>query len=91
MAANSLKATLPSLQSTKVPREPILRTENEGENFFFRASRGIIGATRLDVAAFGSVIALTLAAAPPLRSFRRPCRVVAKVNGNDLRLQVVLL
>ena len=34
MAANRLKATLPSLQSTKVPREPILITENEGENFF---------------------------------------------------------
>jgi len=33
-AANSLKATLPSLQSTKVPREPILITENEGEKNF---------------------------------------------------------
>ena len=30
MAANSLKATLPSLQCTKVPREPILISENEG-------------------------------------------------------------
>jgi len=34
MAANSLKATLPSLQSTKVPREPIPITENEGEKNF---------------------------------------------------------
>ena len=71
MAANSLKATLPSLQSTKVPREPILITENEGE-FFSRASRGMIGATRLYVAAKGSDTALTLAAAPPPTSFRRP-------------------
>ena len=31
MAANSLKATFPSLQSTKVPQEPILITEKEGE------------------------------------------------------------
>jgi len=30
---NSLKATLPSLQSTKVQREPILKTD-EGENSF---------------------------------------------------------
>jgi len=35
MAANSLKATLPSLQSTKMPQEPILITENEGEILFF--------------------------------------------------------
>jgi len=42
MPSNSLKATLPSLQSMKVPREPILITENEGEKFFFRASRGTI-------------------------------------------------
>ena len=34
MAANSLKATIPSLPSTKVPREPILITENEGEKIF---------------------------------------------------------
>ena len=39
MAANSLKATLPSLQSTKVLREPSLITENEGENFFPRFAR----------------------------------------------------
>ena len=45
MAANSLKATLPSLQSTKVPREPVLITENEAKNFFSRASRGMIAAT----------------------------------------------
>ena len=58
MAANSLKATLPSLRSTKVPHEPILITENEGD-FFFRASRGIIVPnTRLYVAAFASVTAL---------------------------------
>ena len=44
MAANSLKPTLPSLQSTKVPRELVLITENEGENFVSRASRGMIGA-----------------------------------------------
>ena len=37
MAANSLKATLPSFQSTKTPREPILIFENEAE-IFFRAS-----------------------------------------------------
>ena len=49
MAANSLKATFPSLRSTKVSREPILINENEGEKIF-RASRGII--TRLYVAAF---------------------------------------
>ena len=49
MAANSLKATLPSLQSTKVPREPILITENEGEKIYPRG---------LYVAAFRSVTAL---------------------------------
>jgi len=49
MAVNSLKATLPSLQSMQVPREPILITENEGEFFFFRASRGTIGATRASI------------------------------------------
>jgi len=32
--------------------------ENEGENFFFRALRGMIGSTRLYLAAFGSVTAL---------------------------------
>ena len=52
MAANSLKAMLPSLQSTKVPQEPILITENEGEKFF-RALRGMIAATCLYLAAFG--------------------------------------
>jgi len=36
---NSLKATLPSLQSTKVPRELILITQNEGERIFFSALR----------------------------------------------------
>jgi len=34
MAANSLKATLPSLQSLKVSRESILIAENEGEKIF---------------------------------------------------------
>jgi len=38
MAENSLKVTLPSLQSMKVPREPILITENKG-NIFFPALR----------------------------------------------------
>ena len=42
MAVNSLEATLPSLQSTEVPRGPILITGNEGEN-------------RLYLTAFGSV------------------------------------
>jgi len=58
MAANSLKATLPSLQSTKVPREPILITKNECEFFFLRASREMISATRLYLPAFRSVTAL---------------------------------
>ena len=31
IGSNSLKATLPSGQSTKVPREPTLIAENEGE------------------------------------------------------------
>jgi len=57
MAANSLKVTLPSIQSTKVPREPILITENEGKNFF-RALRGIIIPTSFYAAAFGSVTTL---------------------------------
>jgi len=52
MAANSLKATLPSLQSMKVPQEPILITENEGE-IFSHASCGMIGATHLYLTAFG--------------------------------------
>jgi len=38
MAANSLKATLPSLQSTKVPREHILMIENDGEKIFPRSA-----------------------------------------------------
>ena len=37
-----------------MPREPILITENEGEKFF-RASRGLIAATRLYAAAFCSL------------------------------------
>jgi len=49
MPSNSLKATLPSLQSMKVPRESILITENKGET---------ITATRLYLAAFGSVTTL---------------------------------
>jgi len=53
----SLKATLPSLQNTKVPRETILITENEGE-IFFCTLRGIIILTCLYVTAFGSVTAL---------------------------------
>jgi len=57
MAANGLKATLPSLRSTKVSREPILITENEGE-FFSRASRNYRPYARLYVAAFASVTAL---------------------------------
>jgi len=57
MAANSLKAVLPSLQSTKVSREPILITENEGE-IFFHTLRGMNTTTQLYVAVFGSVTAL---------------------------------
>jgi len=58
MAAKSLKATLPSHQSTtKVPREPILITENEGEKFFPRFARNN-HAPCLYLAAFQSVNAL---------------------------------
>jgi len=59
MAAKSysLKATIPILQSTKVPRQPILITENESKNFF-RASRRMISTTHLYLAAFGSVTSL---------------------------------
>jgi len=39
MASNSLKVTLPSLQSTKVPRDPTLITENEGEKNFPHLAR----------------------------------------------------
>jgi len=55
MASNSLKATLPSLQSTKVPWEPILVTKVK---FFFRASCGMIGSTCLYSTAFGSIVLL---------------------------------
>jgi len=65
MASYSLKAMLPSLQSTKVLQEPILITENEGEKFFC-ASRGMIDTTCL-------YLRSDLSAAPPLGSFRRPC------------------
>jgi len=41
----------------KVPGEPILITENEGE-IFFRALRGMIGAKRLYLVAFSSVTPL---------------------------------
>jgi len=61
MAANSLKATLPySLQTTKVPREPILITENEGEKNFPRFARNYHTYIPVSVyvAAFGSVTAL---------------------------------
>jgi len=56
MAANSLKATLLNLQSTKVPWEPVLITENEGEIFFPRFARN--DRRYLYFAAFGSVMAL---------------------------------
>jgi len=55
---------LPSLQSTKVPRDPILITENEGEKYF-RASRGMITTTRLYLAAFKSINALICRPAHP--------------------------
>jgi len=57
MAANSLKAMFLSLQSTKVPREPILITENEGEKIF-HALCGMINAMHLYVAVFRGVTAL---------------------------------
>ena len=56
MASNSLKTTLPSLQSMKVPRERNRITENYGENFS-RALRGMISTTHLYLTAFGSVTA----------------------------------
>jgi len=61
MAANSLKATIPSLPSTKVPREPIPITENEGEKFFpaLRAELSYLCArVCIYFATFGSVTAL---------------------------------
>jgi len=73
MAANTLKATLPSLQITKVPREPILITENEGEKFFFfRASRGMITTTRLFLAASGRVTTLIYQPSHPWGAFDGP-------------------
>jgi len=55
MAPNSLKAVLPSLQSTKVPQEPILITENEGEN---ENEGRMINTTHLYLTSFSSVTAL---------------------------------
>ena len=79
MTANSLKATLvlPSLQSTKVPRQPILITEDEGENFFPRFARNdrryayvpLYPCLRQRHHSHSS-------SAPLLRSFRRPWEVI---------------
>ena len=72
MAANSLKATLPSLQSTKVPRDLVLITENEGEiNFFPRFARNDRRYARL-FHCLRQRHRSDLSAAPPLGSFRRP-------------------
>jgi len=73
MVSNSLKATLPSLQSTKVPREPTLMKMKA--KIFLRASRGIIGTTRLChcLHCLWQRHLSDLSAAPPLGSFRRPC------------------
>jgi len=69
MVANSLKATLPSLQSTKVPQEPIPITENEGEKSFL-ALRAELSSSHasiyIHVAVFGSITApIYIAAQPP--------------------------
>jgi len=55
MASNSLKATLASLHSTKVPQEPILIIKAKN---FSHASRGMFHDTRLYLATFASVTAL---------------------------------
>jgi len=71
MAANSLKATLPSLQSTKMPQEPILITENKGENFFPRFARNDQPYAHLS-RCLQEHQHSDLTAAPPLGSFWRP-------------------
>jgi len=71
MAANSLKATLPSLKSTQMPREPILITENEGENFFLRFARNDQPYAPLS-RCLRERQCSDLSATPPLGSFRRP-------------------
>ena len=67
-----LKATLPSLQSTKVPPEPILITENEGENFFPHFARNDQRYAPLSCC-LRQRHPSDLSAAPSLGSFRRPC------------------
>jgi len=67
MAANSLKVMLPSLQSTKVPREPILISENEGEKF-----------SCLYLAAFGSVNTLIYQLPHPWRTSDGPVYTLEK-------------
>ena len=72
MAANSLKATLPSLQSTKVPRDLVLTTENECEHIFFpRFARNDRRYAHL-FHCLRQRHRSDLSAAPPLGSFRRP-------------------
>ena len=78
IAANSLKATLPSPQSTKMPREPILIAKNEGENFF-SALRAEFSSLRASMLA-ASPLWSSSAAAPPSGSFRRPCILKTQVG-----------
>ena len=71
IGSNSLKTTLPSVQSTKVPQQPILITENEGEKIFPRFARNDRPYAPLS-RCLRQRHCFHLSAAPPLGSFRRP-------------------
>ena len=84
MAANSLKATLPSLQSMKVPREPILITEMKAKSFFRTLCR-MITTTCLYVAAFSSITALIYQPPHPWGASNSPDNALLMKFSNDMK------
>ena len=81
MASNSLKAMLPSLQSTKVSRKPIPIAQKMKVNFFFCALLGMIGATHLYAAAFSSIT--HTATVSPQNAWLQPCYQCLLSNTNS--------